>query len=290
MRIDFSRIICTALLSLGVTASASADRLSDMISPGFHPVTFEDPRSISEARLLYAHHQIDDDFVTGGGDVNVYALQLRYAVNDRLALIATKDGFVDFNPNTTLSNNTGWADIEVGAKYALYQDSEAGQILTAVMRYTIPTGNQDVLQGKGSGEIHPTISGAIALSERLTLTADTGFRIATDSSYSSFWDSDLQLDYRVNTSYGDWYPLVGASLIHVLDAGNQLPIADEGQDFFNLGAAGSGGENMAIGAAGLRFRPVSYLDLGATFQFPLDGGSGTRILDNRWTFDAIFRF
>jgi hypothetical protein len=39
------------------------------------------------------HHRLDSGFVVGGS-VNVYAVQLRYAVNDRLAIIATKDGCI----------------------------------------------------------------------------------------------------------------------------------------------------------------------------------------------------
>jgi hypothetical protein len=279
-------VVVTAVTS----ASAIADRLDQMISPAFHPVTFEDPRAISEARLLYVHHRIDDEFVTEGGTVNVYALQLRYAVNDRFALIATKDGVVDFNPKRNVPKDNGLADIELGAKYAFYKCDSSGTILTGVLRYLIPTGHDEVFQGEGNGELHPTVSGAVALSGNATLMADSGFRLAMDDDYSSFWDSNVQVDYRIDTPYGGWYPLVGFSLIHVMDAGNQLATPDEGHDFFNFGASGSAGETLAIGAAGLRFRPVANFDLGASFQLPMNDGQGTRILDSRWTFDAIYRF
>ena len=105
-----------------------------------------------------------------------------------------------------------------------------------------------------------------------------------------FWDADAQLDYRVDTCYGAWYPLIGASLIHVVDGGKRLPIADEGQDFFNFGASKSTGENMVLGAAGIKYRPVSNVDLGSTFQFPFDPQTGTRIIASRWMFDVSVRF
>jgi len=40
----------------------------------------------------------------------------------------------------------------------------------------------------------------------------------------------------------------------------------------------------------MRARLASNFDLGASFQVPLDRAAGSRIIDNRWTFDAILRF
>lgn len=273
-----------------VPTIAQADRVDQMVSPGFHPVTFEDPRSISEARFLYVYHQIDDQFVTAGGDAQVYALQLRYAIDDRWSIIATKDGFVDFNPQTTLPKKTGLADIELGTKYVFYSDRENGKIASLQLRYLIPTGDEDVLQGNGDGSIHPSVSSAIALSENVTLTTGTGLRIPMSNNDSSFWDLDAQVDYRVDTCYGAWYPFVGASLIHVMNGGNRLPISDEGQDFFNLGSSTSTGEDMVLGATGLKYRPVNNIDIGTSFQFPFDRQTGTRIIEQRWMFDVSYRF
>lgn len=283
-------LFLAAFLASFDIAIASADRIDEMISPAFHAVTFEDPRSISEARFLFVYHELDDEFVTGGGDVQVYALQLRYALSDRLALIATKDGFVDFNPDAALPKETGIADIELGAKYAFFMDRDGGQIATAALRYLIPVGDDDVLQGEGNGELHPSLSAAFALSDQLTLMAGTGMRIAMDSDYSSFWDLDMQLDYRIDTVAGKFYPLIGASLIYVMDEGKVLPIADEGQDFFNFGASEADGESIITGVGGLRYRPIDPLDFGATFQFPFNSESGTRVIDYRWNFDVIYRF
>ena len=92
-------------------STASADRLDDMISPLANPINFEDPRPNTEARAEFLHHQISDDFITTGGNVRIYALQLRYAVNDDLAIIATKDGYVDFNPDAVLSDESGFGNI-----------------------------------------------------------------------------------------------------------------------------------------------------------------------------------
>lgn len=283
--------------SLGIVAFSSLakaegnDRLADMISPAFSPVTFEDPRALSEARLLYVNHQIDKKFVTEGGDAQVYALQLRYAITDKLSFIATKDGYVDFNPAKNVAKDEGFADVEAGLKYTLAEDKEKGFIASGQLRYLIPVGNKEVFQGEGDGVIHPSVSGAYALCNNATLTAGTGLRVPVNGNDSMFWDVDAQLDYRIPVSDDvSIYPLVGFSFIKTTSGGDRLGIADEGQDFFNFGATNAGGKDLASGIGGLRVRLAKNYDLGASYQVPLDRGEGTRILDYRWTFDAIVRF
>lgn len=85
-----------AVLSLQVGNSklSYADDFDNLISPISNPVNFEDPRSLTEIRPIYVYHSIDDKFITQGGSVQLWALQLRYAIDDRLSVIATKDGYV----------------------------------------------------------------------------------------------------------------------------------------------------------------------------------------------------
>jgi hypothetical protein len=69
-----------------------------------------------------------------------------------------------------------------------------------------------------------------------------------------------------------------------------LPIADEGADFFNLGAASSAGKNILTAGVGARYRFCESIDGGVVYQFPLDRGEGSGIFDWRITADLIFRF
>ncbi|MCB0338651.1 MAG: hypothetical protein KDD53_03555, partial [Bdellovibrionales bacterium] len=170
-----------ALICLLKVQSAFADRLDQMISPVSNPVNFDDPRSNTEARFIYMYHEIDNDFITEGGDIRVYALQLRYAVDDRLALLATKDGYVDFNPDAVLQDESGFANVSVGAKYAVYKDDENGIILTPGLRYEIPMGESEVFQGKGDGFIQPFFSSGVALSDRSNFIGATGLRLPLDN-------------------------------------------------------------------------------------------------------------
>lgn len=275
----------------GIAGAEESSRLDNMISPAFSPVTFEDPRALTEARLLYVYHKLDNKFVTEGGDAQVYALQLRYAITDKLSFIATKDGYVDFNPKANVAKDSGFADVEAGLKYTLAEDKDKGFIASAQLRYLLPVGEKEVFQGSGDGSIHPSISGAYALCDKMTATAGTGLRIPVNSNDSMFWDVDAQLDYRIELNDTlALYPLMGVSYIKTASGGDRLGIADEGQDFFNFGATNAGGKDLISGVGGFRVRVAKNYDLGASYQFPLDRSIGSRVLDYRWTFDAIVRF
>lgn len=286
----FARCFFTVLVLMVFSISAQAQRLEKMISPISNFVNFEDPRPISELRFHYARHAFQDDFVTAGGNVQVYALQARYAVDDRLAIIATKDGIVDFNPDATLPKDEGLANLEAGVKYAVLKDDAAGNIVSVAMRYEAPTGDEEVLQGTGDGMLHPSVSGAWALTDYSTFMASSDMRIAIDSDDSSFWEFDFHLDTRTETKAGDFYPLLELNVIQVIDAGDRLPIPDEGVEVFNLGASDADGKTIVTGTAGLRWRACEAFDLGAGYQFPLTDGAGTRAVDWRLYTDAIWRF
>ena len=98
------------------------------------------------------------------GDVRVYALQLRYALTERLALIATKDGYIEFKPEGVLANDHsyGFADLAFGLKYALIDSAEHQLLITPGLTITIPTGNDQVFQGDG-GEWNLFVSAVKAL-------------------------------------------------------------------------------------------------------------------------------
>jgi len=264
---------------------ADESALANIATPITHPTVFEDPRAYTEARPIYIYHKIDDDFVTGGGSATVYALQLRYAVNDRLAIIATKDGYVDLKTDSVLDDSEGLADLAAGVKYAVYKDDSAGQIATLGLRYEIPTGDEDIFQGQGDGAFNPFFSGAVALGP-VNLMAGTGFRLALDSSDSSFYDLDLHVD----TKLGPVHPLFEVNLNTVVNAGDRLPIPDEGEDFFNFGSSAADGNTFISAAIGARFDITDQLILGVAYQFPLSDGQGSNLLDYRVTTDLIVRF
>lgn len=272
------------LLSVGVVGNVRAEGgLDQMISPVSHPVTFEDPRHSTELRPIFAYHEIADEFVTGGGDVQVYALQARLKLADNLSFIATKDGFVVLNPESVVPDDEGFADVAAGLKYSPFMGDD--YIVTTGLRYEIPLGKEEVFQGQGDGALNPFVSAGVTLGD-INLMAGTGLRAALDDSDSSLWDLDLHADLKV----GDLYPLVELNLIHPYKSGDRLPIPDEGEDFFNFGAAQAAGKNILAMGVGARYRITDQVDCGVVYQFPLDRGDGGNILDWRITTDLIVRF
>lgn len=279
------KLLLTGLFASLATSfsSAHATPLEEIASPVSNPVNFEDPRIESNIKPLYVHHEIDKKFVTAGGGVDIYALQIRYALTDNLALIATKDGFVQLRPNSVLNDENGFANLAGGLKYAFLKDDCS--IGTVGLRYEAPSGEKEVLQGKGDGIFNPFVSGA-AIFGPVNVVGYTGFRFPVSDNDSSFYDASIHFDTKV----GSISPLFEVNLFHVLNAGDRLPIADEGQDFFNIGSSASDGETMVTGAVGLRAQLAKTVSWGAAYEFPLATGSGTYITDWRLTTDVTVTF
>ncbi|MEN0111602.1 MAG: hypothetical protein AAF805_12855, partial [Planctomycetota bacterium] len=76
-------------LLLGCLSCPTEGCFDDFISPMTNPVHFEDPRNVTEVRFIYWQHRVPATAL--GGNVNLYALQIRARLTDRLSLIATKD-------------------------------------------------------------------------------------------------------------------------------------------------------------------------------------------------------
>jgi hypothetical protein len=229
------------------------------------------------------YHEFDSDFITEGGNLRLYALQLRFALNDRLALIATKDGYIDFNPNAVLDDESGFANIALGTKYAFWKSNSA--IVSSGLRYEIPSGNRDVFQGEGDGHINPFVSAGSNFDD-FNFIAGTGFRLAIDNDDSTFYDLDLHFDKQI----GSFYPSLEFNLVHVIEAGNRLGLPDEGADLVSFGSSLSEGKTLVTAALGLRYRINDAVDIGAAYQVPVTSGVGSNIFDWRVTTDLIFSF
>ena len=86
-------LLLTAAFPVITTSPLQAESWKDSaISPVANPLFFESPLIQSEARPIFIYHNFDDKFI--GGFARVYAVQLRWAVTERLAIIATKDGYI----------------------------------------------------------------------------------------------------------------------------------------------------------------------------------------------------
>jgi hypothetical protein len=274
-------------------AEGETDPFRSWISPVSNPTNFEDPRATAEVRPIFAYHLLDDDFITGGGEAYVGAVQARVALGDRLGIIATKDGYIWIDPDEAVPATNGWLNIAFGAKYAVWLDPETETIATLGLRYEAPTGNDEVYQARPDGVLNPFLSAGWGIGD-LHLLAYTGARLPISGDDSSFFDLSAHADYEI----GMFYPLLELNWVHVLDGGRRLPINQEGFDIINFGSRYAGGSDVLTLAAGARIRPwdhiewlggrIGSVDFGAVYEYSLLGNDD--LFGGRLTTDVVIRF
>ena len=263
---------------------AAVDWKEHTISPVANPIFFEDPIIRSEIRPIFAYHRIDPGFVTGDGDAELYALQLRYAITDRLAFIAVQDGYFDIHTEG-LGDLNGWMDVAAGFKYALIDDTANQFILTPGFTFFIPLGSEEVFQGRGSGEWNVFVSAEKGFDD-FHLTSNVGLRFPNDTDeQSTILHYSLQADYYVS----QWFiPFVVANGWTVLADGNGIPIDSEGYDVINFGSSASSGTTQMTVGGGFRSRIMSNVDIGIAYEKAVISPEG--LTDDRFTFDVSIRF
>lgn len=283
-------LLLTASLGLAAVNTQAADDAtaswsSSLVTPVANPIFFESPVINSELRPIFMYHELNDKFLPG--DVEVYALQFRLKLTDRLALIATKDGYVRINPDGGPSAD-GLADIGGGLKYALIQDEANQLIVTPGLKFEFPSGDDDVAQGNGDGEIDLFVSAAKGIGE-LQLMGTLGVRLPLDNDEES-----SQLHYSLQLAYPtcQWFkPFVCLNGYTGLGNGNTAGLGlldSEGYDLINFGAGDVSGESMIVLGFGFRSSLCECVDLGVAFEKGVDHSSG--IFDQRITADLVWKF
>ncbi|MDR3401712.1 MAG: transporter [Chthoniobacter sp.] len=255
------------------------------ITPVTSPIFFEDPVIHSEVRPIFAYHRIDPKFVTGGGNTQVYALQARWAVTDRLAIIATKDGYINMNPRTGLTHQQGWADVALGAKYALIDDRRDQFILTPGFTAEIPLGNENVFQGTGKGSWNLFVSAEKGF-DKLHITGNVGVSIPNDQTKNN---TILHYSAQVDYYCCRWFiPFAAFNGYTVLTASNAIGLDTEGYDLINFGSSAALHRTQGTMGFGFRSRLLDRLDFGAAYDFACISPHGLE--EDRLTVDLIWHF
>lgn len=254
------------------------------ISPVADILEFEDPVIRTEIRPAFIYHNIDGDFVTQGGHATLLGAQVRFAVNDRLALIVNKGGYLDIDPGVG-PDLGGWANLTGGFKYALVDDMANAFILTAGLTYTAPTGDETIFHGTGDGLINGFTSFEKGWGN-FHLMGTLGYSQALDTgANSSIFHYGLHADYYTC----QWFiPFVSAVGWTVADAGGAIPLDTEGYDTINFGSSNSDGVTQIVLGAGFRTRFTKNLDFGVAYQKAVVSPEG--LFDDRFTFDFAIRF
>jgi hypothetical protein len=273
----------SGLLGYGII-KPSEQCFDDFISPVSNPVFFEDPRTLTEVRFLFLHHQLPDALT--GNSVQVYAAQIRLALSERLSFIATKDGLI-YTQSPLL--DSGFADIAAGFKYNLYRDPTAGRILSVGATYEVPTGTRKSLQGNGSGEFNFFATGGTRLfgSKRAHWLSAGGLRQPTNENSENriaYWSNHF--NYRLGTSLPTYVFTEFNWWNYLADGTGALGV--EGGDIFNLGSAGITGNDLVTQAVGVRIKPRRNIEMGSAYEFPLTARQG--LMKDRITMDLIVRY
>ena len=319
----FRFLLLLALLSGGATAASADDGGCDAWFPdiqcersgrweGFRkpivsPYLFEDPFITTGTAIYYVRHEFPDSSALGGGEAQVAAAQLRVALTDRVALIATKDGRAWVDPGLSLlDDREGWMNLAGGLKVMLAGSEDEQWIVSGVLRYEAASGSRDVLQGHGSGVILPSISAAIG-SGRWHFIGDVGMELPIDSdeqSTSIFYH--LYLDYAVTERFS---PFVQLSGMHwVRDGDGSIPVdlnigvtlrlrtvqavlgtdPAEGADVLNIGSPGIDGEDLLTAAAGFHYALNDWATASFAYERPITSHEG--LLDERFVAALVLEF
>jgi hypothetical protein len=253
--------------------------------PVGQPIYFESPFNDTGLRAIYLHHEFSNGSTLQGGELDVYALQARLALTERLALIATKDGYSILDSGVI--QDEGWNDLAAGLKYVLIADRETDFVLTPGLRYQAENGHRGILQG-GVEEFSPFISGAKGW-HNLHLLGNVTLRLPLDGDDGNtvgHWD--VHLDYDLNPQSDCIVaPVAEVHGVHYLDDG-ATPLNVGGLDYTNLGSQPKE-DFVAWAGLGLRVELNQRFEFGAVYEFALTDPDDD-IMDQRITIDCLVRF
>jgi hypothetical protein len=299
-----SVLACSALM---VPQVGSATNLADYSMPVSNPVYNGDARNVTMVRPIMIFHSLPDDIKVNsggtesklplGGDVTGMAVQLSYAFNERLSLVAVKDGYFDLDADRTLNDENGWADIAAGLQYSFIYEPKNNFIMTGRLVYEAPVGDDDIFQGNGDGNLAPAIL-FLKGWDKLQFSGTVGLVLPldTDEENTLLYDS-WNLSYAVTDVIR---PLIELNHFHVLNSGDRSNIGGSqddlvaaittfnGVDIINLGGEhNDDNTDLVTLALGSRFRINKWLDLGAAYEIPLTNDDES-LIKNRFTVDAVF--
>jgi hypothetical protein len=275
--------------------------------PIVQPYLFEDPFVTTGIYPYYVYHDFPNQSAFQGGDAHVAALQLRAALTDRLAFIATKDGYMWRRPDNPLLDHTqGWLNLGAGFKYLLFEDEERGIYVSPALRFEFDSGSTDNYQDHGDGLVIPSISAAWALG-RFHLIGGLGGNIPLDGGDNSsnvFYH--LYADYAVHPRFSPFVQISGITWIESgngempvqLKHGGSLPLGVvqtalgtgrfEGADIANLGSQGVDNLDLVTAAVGGHIKLAEHVTWSFAYERAITRHKG--IFQQRFTTALAIEF
>ncbi len=251
------------------------------VRPVTAPYFHEDSFVTTDLRAWVVDHHFYGDTI--GGDVNVYALQVRVALTEQLQFVAYKDGYVDFDDDTALlGGNDGWNDIGAGLKWAFLQDHENQVYMAVGLGYEFGVGDEDVLQDTDEYRVWVSWNKGY---DKLHLGATANVIIADDEDEGLLGNADMvTVHFHADYYLTDWFsPVVEVN--GYMSNGDAVPFS--GVDAVSIN--GGDGEDTWTGAVGAEFRPIGD-DLGLRIAYETQLNNDTSLFGHRWTASAVYEF
>ena len=252
------------------------------VHPVSSPYYHEDAFVTSDVRAWLVRHSFPRSSPIDGGHATVAAVQIRFALTERLGLVAYKDGYTWLSSG--LINEDGVNDLAAGLKYAVIQDWENQFHVSLGAGYEFGVGRERVLQGDSELRLFGAVNkgfGPLHLGATVNYLVATGSEDALGDADRLFWH--LHLDYRLT----DWFsPVLEFNGYHVVSAGTEvLPM--QGVDVANFGA----GDDVITAALGAEVRPfqTDALAFRAAYETPLTSRR-QELWGWRLTFSAVWWF
>lgn len=259
----------------------------NFIGPISNPILAKDPRSLTEARLLFINNVIPGDSPLTGGDFQAYAMQVRLALTERLTFIADKDGYAVFNP-ARAPRSDGWLNLAAGLKYTLVRDVENQFLVAGGFMFEPQTGEASVFQSHGDGlfTFFGTVGKEFGCVNHVIFNAGYQVPVTADEN-SSFFYTQLHFDRQM---WGWFYPLLEVNWYHYTAGGERglPPALGEGDGLVNLGTSGVAGNDLVTMAVGAKARINCRAEIGAAWEFPVSNRKD--LIDNRLTCELILRY
>lgn len=250
------------------------------------PLYFEDPFINSDVRMIYLYHKFPGDIALRGGDLNVYAVQIRIALTERLSFIATGDGYSHLE-SPVINDASGWNDLAAGVKYAAYVDHENDFLVTTGLTWRMSNGTGDTLQGNVD-ELRPFVS-AYKKWDKFHFMANVAGRIAMDEHQGNhILNWDLHGSYEIIENV--FFPLVEIHGVHYLSDADRLPFDIGGLDYSNIGSNNVAGHAAFWAGFGGRVNITDNLSWGAVFEVPLQDPSNNDLFEYRFTTNFAITF
>lgn len=252
-------------------------------NPIGNPLYFESPFVNTGVRFLYLHHEFPDDSQLMGGDLNVYAMQARIALTERIAFIATKDGWSDLDAGI-LPEDQGWNDLAVGLKGAFWVDREEDFVATLGFRWMLDNGDDGILQS-GNNEFSPFLSAAKGFDTFHILANVTGRIPADDDDGNHIIQWDVHFDWEILPEVLKGFaPVFSVHGLHYVSDGERFPLSVGGLDYTNLGSSNVDGSTVVWGEWGARWKFTPNFSLGAAYGYPFTNRDAD-IMGSRVTVD-----